>query len=138
MVAALLTGSGDCHAYSPTLAVASASRQPPTIGAYSADALKRAPHGCGFAYRLQLLQRSGLFASPVQSLALRSLLQQAIDRNGLLQQTPPVLRSCTCSAYFFACAHAHTLPSFKEGYRVKLTPVKYHGGRNYKMRPPQD
>lgn len=30
-------------------------------------------------------------------------------------------------------AHAHTLPSFKEGERVNMTPVKYHGGRNYKI-----
>ena len=29
--------------------------------------------------------------------------------------------------------HAHTLPSFKEGERVNITPVKYHGGRNYKI-----
>ena len=29
--------------------------------------------------------------------------------------------------------HAHTVPSFKEGYHVNLTAVKYHGGRNYKM-----
>ena len=28
--------------------------------------------------------------------------------------------------------YAHTLPSFKEGKRVNVTPVKYHGGRNYK------
>ena len=27
----------------------------------------------------------------------------------------------------------HTLPSFKEGYRVNITPVKYHGGRNYTL-----
>ena len=31
--------------------------------------------------------------------------------------------------------HAYALPSFKEGQRVNMTPVKYHGGRNYKYRP---
>lgn len=40
----------------------------------------------------------------------------------------PTLR-CT-SPYLYT--HAHMLPSFKEGNIVNLTPVKYHGGRNYK------
>ena len=29
--------------------------------------------------------------------------------------------------------YAYALPSFKEGERVNMTPVKYHGGRNYKI-----
>lgn len=37
----------------------------------------------------------------------------------------------------FARAYIHTLPSFKEGEHVNLTPVEYHGGRNYKIESKQ-
>lgn len=45
----------------------------------------------------------------------------------------PTLR-CTppCGSKAHSHIRAHMLPSFKEGNIVNLTPVKYHGGRNYK------
>lgn len=49
------------------------------------------------------------------------------------QKSHRVHRRLFCSPHTRAHSHAHTLPSFKEGERVNLTPVKYHGGRNYKI-----
>lgn len=42
------------------------------------------------------------------------------------------LPNCISIAYTYT--YIHVLPSFKEGNRVNITAVKYHGGRNYKIR----
>lgn len=54
--------------------------------------------------------------------------ERADDNRPLFLCSHPAL-----APFHSARMHAYALPSLKEGKRVNMTPVKYHGGRNYKI-----
>lgn len=58
-------------------------------------------------------------------------LRSAANRHYVLL-TPTLRCTSPCGSKAIFHARTHMLPSFKEGNIVNLTPVKYHGGRNYK------